>query len=87
MMDNAQRWNDIEHHLLAQSDIPQIVQQVVDSLSKTGRRPSRTIDSRNQDPKATPCSSSIMVEPPRDIRNIDSAATLSEMTISTKLLS
>ena len=54
---------------------------MVDSLSKTGGKPSRMIDSSNQAPKATSHSSSIMVEPPRDVRNIDSAAGLSGMTI------
>ena len=55
----------------------------VDSLSETGGRPSRTIDTSNQVPEATGRSSSIMVEPPHDVRNIDSAAGLSETMIST----
>ena len=79
---NAQQRNDIEEHPLTQSNIPLIVKQVVDSLFETGGRPSRTIDSRNLAPEATSCSSPIMVEPPRDVRNIDSAAGLSETTIS-----
>ena len=80
---NAQQRNDIDERLLAQSDIPVIVKQVVDSLSETGGRSNRTIDSSNQAPKATGRSSSIMVEPPRDVRNIDSVAGLSGTTIST----
>ena len=80
---DAQQRNDIDERPLTQSDIPLIVKQVVDSLSKTGGRPSRTINSNNQAPEATGRSSSIMVEPPRDVRNIDSAAGLSGTTIST----
>ena len=79
---DAQQRNDIDEHPLTQSDIPVIVKQVVDSLSETGGRPPRTIDSSNQAPEATGRSSSIMVEPLRDVRNIDSAAGLSGMTIS-----
>ena len=73
----------IEERPLTQSDIPLIVKQVVDLLSETGGRPSRTIDSLNQIPKATGRSSSIMVEPQCEIRNIDLAAGLSGLTIST----
>ena len=80
---NAQQRNDIDERPLTQSDIPLIVKKVVDSLSETGGRPSRTIDTSNQAPEATVRSSSIMVEPPCDVRNIDSAAGLSGMTIST----
>lgn len=79
-MDNAQQRNDIEDRLLTRSNIPRIVKQMVDLLSETGGRPSKTINSRNRDPEATR-SSSIMVEPPRDVRNIDLAAALSRMTI------
>ena len=79
----AQQRNDIDERLLTHSDIPLIVKQVVDSLSEIGGRPSRLIDTSNQAPKATSHPSSIMVEPPRDVRNIDSAAGLSGTTIST----
>ena len=82
VMVNAQQRNDIEECPLTQSNIPLIVKQVVDSLSETGGRPSRTINSRNQAPEATGHSSSIMVEPLRDVRNINSAAGLSGTTIS-----
>ena len=81
MTDNVQWRNDIEESLLTQSDILQIVKQLVDSLSETGGRPSRTIHSRNQDPKATLCSFT-MVESPHGVRNIDLAAALCGMTIS-----
>ena len=82
VMVNAQQRNDIDERLLTQSDIPLIVKQVIDSLSETGGRPSRMIDTSNQAPEATGRSSSVMVEPPRDVRNIDSDAGLSGMTIS-----
>ena len=82
-MVNAQQRNDIDERLLTQSDIPLIVKQVVDSLSETGGRPSRTIDTSNQAPKATGRSSSIMVEQPRDVRNNDLDSGLSGTTIST----
>ena len=80
---NAQQRNDIEERPLTRSDIPLIVKQVVDSCPKLVEdgRPSRTIDSRNQAPEATGRSNSIMVEPPRDVRNIGSAAGLSRTTI------
>ena len=81
--DNAQQRNDIDERLLTQSDIPLIVEQVVDSLSETGGRPSRTINTSNQAPEATSHSSSIMVELPRDVRNMDSDAGLSGTKIST----
>ena len=80
---NAQQRNDIDERPLTRNNIPLIVKQVVDSLSETGGRPSRTIDTSNQAPKATGHSSSIMVELPRDVRNIDSDAGLSGTTIST----
>ena len=79
VMINAQQWNDIEERPLTQSNIPLIVKKVVDYLSETGGRPFRTIDSRNQAPEATGRSSSIMVEPPHDIRNINLATGLSGM--------
>ena len=59
---NAQQRNDIDERPLTRSDIPLIVKQVVDSLSETGGRPSRTIDTSNHAPEATSCFSSIMVE-------------------------
>ena len=80
MMDNAQQRNDIEDCLLTWSSIPQIVKRMVDLLSKTGVRPSKTINSRNRDPKATH-SNSIVVEPPCNVRNIDLASALLGMTI------
>ena len=80
---NTLQGNDIQEHPLTQSDIPLIVKQVVDSLSETGGRPSRMIDSGNQAPEATGRLSSIMVEPLRDVRNINSTAGLSGTTIST----
>ena len=40
MMDNAQQRHDIENHPLTQSDILQIVKQVVNLLSEIGGRPS-----------------------------------------------
>ena len=80
---NAQQRNDIDERPLTWSDIPLIVKQVVNSLSKTGGRPSRMIDTSNQAPKATGRSSFIMVEPPRNVRNIDSDAGLSGTMIST----
>ena len=80
---NVQQRNDIDERPLTWSNIPIIVKQVVDSLSENGGRPSRTIDTSNQAPEATGCSSSIMVEPPRDVRNINSDAGLSGTMILT----
>ena len=56
---------------------------MVDSLSEAGGRPSRMIDTSNRAPEATSRSSSMMVEPPRDVANIHSDAGLSGVTIST----
>ena len=80
-MNNAQQRNDIKNRPLTQSDIPRIVEQVIDLLSETGGRLSRMINNGSQDPEAS-CSSSIMIELPCDVRNIDLAATLSGMMIS-----
>ena len=80
---NVQQRNDIDERPLTWSNIPIIVKQVVDSLSENGGRPSRTIDTSNQAPEATGRSSSVMVEPPRDVANIHLDAVLSGATIST----
>ena len=80
---NAQQRNDIDERPLTQSDIPLIVKRVVDSLSEAAGRSSRTIDTSNQAPEATGRSSSMVVEPPRDVANIHSDAVLSGATIST----